>query len=155
MSDLPQLGHATSDLRDMADAAYGRALSQSCRIAKTIAFTEAITFALLSRDDSDGAISVFLNWQFAGHLEAMGADDLALRYRGSALTLASGLAECGDKAMAEMVVRAGRVLPAAILAEAQRQRVQPDTRLAAGVDRAGVRNPYAGMPAPPPGFSLN
>lgn len=143
------------DLLALANASYDHALVQTCEVAKTISFAEAVAFARSASCGWIGTVRVFLEWQFADHLERIGADDLALHYRASALNLAEALGDCGDDAMAEMVVRAGPALPAAIFAEAQRQRAEPDTSLAAGVDRAGDFNPNAGIPAPPPGYKIN
>ncbi len=112
-------------LIQLAGASWDIARDSDDKIAVIIGFVEALTFTRLAcahGEKPDRETLLFLLSQFARHLDRMDRSDLGVRFEAAALNIAGELADEGDEAMADMIVRAGAILPSAVFTEAQRQK---------------------------------
>lgn len=92
---------------------------------QAIGYAEAITFARLAAHQGNHADRHFLLsllCDFGKFHQNGGRGDICTRLEAAGLLVAEGLANDGDEAMADMIVKAGEVLSAETFVEVKRQR---------------------------------
>jgi len=118
VGDLPALRHLARRCRQLADRTEDED-------ARAVAYVEGMTFSRLAAsqgDPLDYHLYFDLLTQYAQWQAKRGRRDLSARFEGLALNVAEALAENGDEQMADLIVKAGDVLPAEVFTEAKRQR---------------------------------